>query len=231
MQDNNTWDFTTQVRDGKVLFSQHHITKFRFNSSQPSKNGQKKGRFAVDTSRKLPFSWYLQQPGQRRALLMNTFWYNYIFHNLGIQKISRKFLAVSTSSFDGVKFFVLHLIHSVMVNLRCYRATYRHGVIPPPRQDSVQSRHLFQGQTGRGPASAVGMSLAKRDSWWRKKTADMLDEVVDEDECVYSCKYRNRIYISNYIYIRYTYKSSHVYPDFEPTWQTHDPQIAGCLDS
>ena len=135
---------------------------------------------------------------------MNTFWYNCIYIYISQSrnpKISSKFLAVSTSSFDGVKFFVLHLIHSVMVNLPCYRATYRHGVIPPPRQDSVQSRHLFQGQTGRGPASAVGMRLAKRDSWWRKKTADMLDEVLDEDECVYSCKYRNRIYISNYIYI------------------------------
>lgn len=60
----------------------------------------------------------------------------------------------------------------------------------------------------------------------------MLDEVLDEDECVYSRKYKkNRIYISNIYIDIHVYKSSHTYPDFEPTWQKHDPQIAGCLDS
>ena len=136
---------------------------------------------------------------------MNTFWYNYIFQNLGIRRFPENSLQFQLHLLMVLKFFVLHLIHSLMVNLRCYRATYRHGVIPPPRQDSVQSRHLFQGQTGRGPTVGSGdgfSKAAKRDSTGgEKQTADMLDEVLDEDECVYSCKYRNRIYISNiYIY-------------------------------
>lgn len=172
MKNNNTWDFTTQVREGKVLFGQHHKVQIQL---FPALEEWTK---IVD----LPCSPRESYP----SLISTTTWpktsftdeyilvqlYIYIYISKSRNpKISRKFLAVSTSSFDGVKFFVLHLIHSVMVNLRCYRATYRHGVIPPPRQDSVQSRHLFQGQTGRGPASAVGMRLAKRDSWWRKKNS------------------------------------------------------------
>ena len=162
-------------------------------------------RVAVFTSRKLPFVDIYNNLAKNELywwIHFGTTVYIYIYISKSRNpKISRKFLAVSTSSFDGVKFFVLHLIHSVMVNLRCYRATYRHGVIPPPRQDSVQSRHLFQGQTGRGPASAVGMRLAKRDSWWRKKNSWHVGWSFGWRWVVYSCKYRNRIYISNYIYI------------------------------
>ena len=165
---------------------------------------------------------------------MNTFWYNCIYIYISKSrnpKISRKFLAVSTSSFDGVKFFVLHLIHSVMVNLRCYRATYRHGVIPPPRQDSVQSRHLFQRsdreRSGVGSGdefSKAGFLVEKKKqlTCWMKFWMKMSVYIRVNIEIV-------SIYL---IYIHwYTYKSSHVYPDLEPTWQKHDPQIAGCLDS
>lgn len=127
-------------------------------------------RFAVDTSRKLPFVDIYNN------LAKDDETDEYILVQLYISKsrnpkISSKFLAVSTSSFDGVKFFVLHLIHSVMVNLRCYRGTYRHGVIPPPRQDSVQSRHLFQGQTGRGPAVGSGDEVSKAGFLVEKKNS------------------------------------------------------------